>query len=389
MINKIDQHPLIKAYSTSALAWEQQSHEQWRLAAEEFQALKKGQGAVPELAAAYSFCEGQAARKQELYEQAATRYLQAGEQLPDWPLVPEALADVFRRLGRRADAEAHLNRALKLAGGLLHARLLYAELLCERNNYKAAEDVLKLGLKHHPEEPAFHCLLGHIALSDRRLEAAERSYRRALTLAPDYADAYTGLSSLMILQQRYADAHDQVKMALKINQRATAAIINLGILHYLLDQPLEAETQFERAVRFEPRNAQNYFRLATFYWQQNERTVAERYLRLAINCESFRSEYHSALGLLLFLTDRVDEAERHYHQALLLNPEDIFALQGLGALALLRGENSKAETLLARAETLLLTSRRYLTSKISSNLHPMLRSTSSSSNPESYEPNER
>ncbi|KAF0247422.1 MAG: hypothetical protein FD167_3175, partial [bacterium] len=178
MFNEINQHSLIKMYRSKALAWSQQTYEQWRLAGEEFAQLRLRHGELPALIAAQAFCEGQAARKQEFYEQAVSYYQKAAKVLPEWPLTPEALGDVYRYLGKRAEAEQQLGHALKLDGTLIHARLVYAAMLCERNNYKAAEDVLKLGLKNSTGEIAFHCFLGHIALSDRRLSSAERRYQR-------------------------------------------------------------------------------------------------------------------------------------------------------------------------------------------------------------------
>src|SRR5205814_6587831 len=138
---------------------------------------------------------------------------------------------------------------------LIHARLLFADLLCERNNYRAAEDTLRLGIKYHPSDVGFHCFLGHIALSDRRLDEAERNYQRALTLAHDCAAAYTGLSSIRMLEDRYNDAIDQIKLALRYDGRASSALINLGIIHYAFNRREEAVEAFDRAIGIAPRAA--------------------------------------------------------------------------------------------------------------------------------------
>src|SRR5437867_174166 len=147
MFNAIEQHPLIKSYLSSAVAWEEQTHEQWRLAAEEFKALRRRQGDSRELSAVELFCDGQASRKIEFYDQAAKSFTKASELLPHWPLPLEGLAATYRRLGRRSEAEEILNRALKIDITLIQSRLLFADLLCERNNYRAAEDTLRLGIK--------------------------------------------------------------------------------------------------------------------------------------------------------------------------------------------------------------------------------------------------
>ncbi|MEW6731377.1 MAG: tetratricopeptide repeat protein [Acidobacteriota bacterium] len=374
MNSAINQHPLIRAYISSSAAWKQQTYEQWHLAAGEFEVFYHQQGGGRELAAAQAFCAAQAARKMELYEQAVKSYQEASELLPDWPLVPEALAAAYYHLGRYSEATEQISSALKLDSTLIQARLTYAEILCVRNNYRAAEDVLTLGLKHHPGDLGLHCFLGHIALSDRCLDAAERHYQHALTLSPEYSDAHTGMSSVRLLQQRYEDALDHIKLALDQNQRDSAALINRGFIYYTYNQPTEAEADFERAIRFAPRAAQNYFRLATFYWQRQDLNKAERYLRLAINCESYRSHYHSVFALLLMEKGQMAYAEQYFHQALLLNPEDIIALHGLAVLALISEDPQSSEQFLTRAAPLLTGGKRTLLTKLAARLHPKLRS---------------
>lgn len=375
MFKEINQHSLIKAYSTKATAWSQQSYEQWRLATEEFTLLRSRHNEMPELIAAQAFCEGQAARKQEFYEQAVSYYKKAAQTLPDWPLVPEALGETYRYLGNRAEAEKELNRALKLDGKLLHARLTYAAMLCERNNYKAAEDVLKLGLKLNPSEVAFHCFLGHIALSDKRLGSAERRYKRALTLEDSCAEAYTGLSSVRMLEKRYDDALDYLRLALNYDQRSSAALINRGIIRCIKNQPIEGEADFDRVVRIAPRVAHNYFRIGNFYWQHYQNlSLAERYFRLAINCESYRSDYHTMMGILYLQQNNLMDAERYLRQAIILNPDDILALHGLGILAIIGSDSASANKCLSHATSLLFTSRRYLVAKLASQLNPKLKS---------------
>jgi tetratricopeptide (TPR) repeat protein len=371
MFKSIDHHPLIRAYRDEAGAWEKQTYDEWRLAAEDFESLLDRANSR-EMAAGKVFCAGQAARKMEFYEQAARYYYEAGELLPDWPLPLEGLAAAYQQLGRRVEAESCLNRALKLDGSLIQARLLFADIFCDRNNYKAAEDVLQLGLKFHPSDIGFHCFLGHIALSDRRLDIAALYYERALTLSPQCTEAYTGLSSIRIIEQKYEDALDQIKLALKYNERATGALINRGIIQYTYNQIAEAEATFDYAVSLAPRVSKNYFRLATFYWKQNNILKAERYLRLAINCESYRSHYHSALALLLLRDGKLNEAEQYYRQALLLNSEDVMALHGLSTLALISQDQQSARILITRANSLLAAGKRSLAKKLLERLHPKL-----------------
>jgi Flp pilus assembly protein TadD len=372
MFNVIEQHHLIKDYRRSSLAWDEQTQSQWQLASEEFANLRQ-QAESREYAAAQAFCAGQAARKIELFEQAIQYFQEALELIPDWPLALEALAAAYRRFGKRSEVENCLSKALKLDSGLTHARMLFADLLCERYNYQAAEDVLQLALKANPNDLGIHLLLGHIALSDRRLKDAEKRYQNTLTLSPNSADAYAGLSSVRMLEERYNDALDYINIALKSNKNCINALLNKGIVLYTFNQPQEAEEVFNSVVMLAPRASQIYFRLAVFYWKQGNPMKAERYLMLAINSESYRAHFHSAFGLFLLQQNRVGEADVHFRQALLLNPNDIIGLHGVGMLAILNDEKQIAADMINRAGAILSTSKRYLMQRLASRLHPKLK----------------
>jgi Flp pilus assembly protein TadD len=79
------------------------------------------------------------------------------------------------------------------------------------------------------------------------------------------------------------------------------------------------------------------------------------------------------MGMLYLEQNNLMDAEKYYRQAIILNPDDILALHGLGVLAIIGSDTVAANKYLSHATTLLFTSRRYLVAKLASQLHPKLK----------------
>ncbi|MBL8150884.1 MAG: tetratricopeptide repeat protein [Blastocatellia bacterium] len=371
MFKHIEEHSVIRAYRSDSAAWQRQTYSIWVEATDYFAHQRKSKESNM-LAAGQSFCMGQASRKQEFYDQAVRSFQMALDFLPDWPLAIEALALTYHTTGRRKETQEYLSKALRLDAELIHSRIAFAELFCEKHNYKAAEDVLKLALRYQPSDAGIYWRLGHIALSDLRLKEAFEAYEQAIRVNPFCTEAFIGKSCVRLMEQDYNSALDFIKLALKHDDTSSEAYINLAIIYHNANRLVEAEEAFSKAITLAPRSAKNYFRIALFYWNINSKAKAERYLRIALNCDDLRSHYYSALGLLMLEYGRIGEAESCFRQALLINSDDLIALHGLTIISWLDGRGDEAEALKTHAKSILKAGKRSITSEILPRLHPKL-----------------
>ncbi|NCC25274.1 MAG: response regulator [Deltaproteobacteria bacterium] len=128
----------------------------------------------------------------------------------------EALALVFRRLGRIPEAVDALKKAARLhleAADLDEARRLAQELdlitpdsgeganilgavLRRRGRLSEALETFAQAVKLAPKNAVFHCNLGRAALESRDLTRAEACFQQALALDPDLAEARDMLLAL-------------------------------------------------------------------------------------------------------------------------------------------------------------------------------------------------
>ncbi|NIR62090.1 MAG: tetratricopeptide repeat protein, partial [Gammaproteobacteria bacterium] len=164
----------------------------------------------------------------------------ARAQLDDGRAV-EAEASARRALSTSApDREAYtvLGAALMAQGRLSEARKSYETAVAWRDG---AEARMRLGSLE-------------ASLPEKRLDRAERHYRRALELDPQRSAAHVRLGWLYFAQGRYPEAEDEQRAALAIHAEDGAAHHGLAAAIMQMGRYEEAVACYARAGDLEPRN---------------------------------------------------------------------------------------------------------------------------------------
>ena len=165
--------------------------------------------------------------------------LEAMQQLPPehrWPLAHDALRDPVR-LVRILTAEA--------LAGLAPATISKAE----QADYASASGEYLKSLDWNADDPAAQVNRGNFHTARNEFEAAERSYREALQLDPDFVMAYINLADLFRLTQR--DYEGQILLQQGLSRLPGAADLHhsLGLLQVRLKNTAEALKSLEQAVK--------------------------------------------------------------------------------------------------------------------------------------------
>lgn len=161
--------------------------------------------------------------------------------------------DTSRTMYRHSQARSHASRlailALLIAGFLVYAPSFVAaqtddeaadpvavfngaQDLHEKGDYIGAIELYKKALKIEPHFPEaeYQCGIAQLALA--QLADAERSFRRATELRPDWSLALTSLGSLLVQGDQLAEAERILSKALELepqNSSALAAMIDLRL----------------------------------------------------------------------------------------------------------------------------------------------------------------
>lgn len=140
------------------------------------------------------------------------------------------------------------------------------------------------------------------SLKDRDVKGAEAHLRKAVEIAPHYAEAWNYLGTIAYQTQRYPMAEQMFRRSLKEDENLYEPLVNLGGVLISLERFQEAEGYNRHAVLQQPNDA------------------------LA----------HSQLGLNLLGLEKLDEAEKHLRKAIELDPAHFSHPQLLLAEVLLR-----------------------------------------------------
>ena len=114
-----------------------------------------------------------------------------------------------------------------------------------------------------------------------RLGEAEKEYREAIEINPDYAEAHYNLGILLKNLERNEEAEEEYRETLRIQPDYAEAHYNLGILLYNLKRNEEAEEEYREALRIQPDFAGAHGNLGILFSKTGKKEEAKKELENA------------------------------------------------------------------------------------------------------------
>jgi tetratricopeptide (TPR) repeat protein len=195
------------------------------------------------------------------------------------------LRDSLRRLAEREE----VRRAPKESEGLLGE-------MSEAWNQLLG---VVIGPGHHQQRLQRYLQDGTTMAATGRRDAAIKSFKRALVLNPDHAEANARIGKLLLEAQRYP----------------------------------EAEAHLQRAVTYRPRDFDLHVSLGELYYHLGENQLSQQAFGQAMILNSRHSDPHAWLGILAYEENRMPEAARSLEHAVALDPANAVARFYLAQLA--------------------------------------------------------
>lgn len=234
-------------------------------------------------------------------------------QTAQWREAERLYQDVLAAAPNHIDA-LHLLGLLELQNGRAQAATLRIG--------AAIAAIEAAGLAPAPAHAALQLNLGNAWQAAGQPTSAIASYRRALTLDPTCADAYSNMGNVLLEQYDYDAAIESYQAALRLRPSFSEALFNLGNAHAALGQSDVAIWHYREALRTRPVYPEALNNLANVLQAAGRFEEALVSSELAVQVVPGSARLRANLGTTLRSLGRLDEAIESYNQALALDPHD-------------------------------------------------------------------
>lgn len=178
---------------------------------------------------------------------------------------------------------------------------------------QAKEAYLAL-LRAEPDNADAWHLLGVIALQLGEAQAAVPLIARAIELDPKQAAYFNNLANALFELHKLEDAEAVYRSAIELQPDYAEAIYNLGNTLQILERYDEAQTCYERAVALNPSYADAMYSAARLRQTRGDYSAAAAWYAQILDVDPGYRDAHFHLGRLLFLEQRLHQAQHHYEQ---------------------------------------------------------------------------
>jgi Tfp pilus assembly protein PilF len=173
-------------------------------------------------------------------------------------------------------------------------------------------------------------LLGNAYAETGDMDAAARSFRTTLQIAPDFEQAHNQLGWVLVQQKKFAEAEAQFGEILRLNPYSANAHKHLGDVLVREGKYAEAEAEYSNALMIKPDDAVINQALAIASLKaESEKKLANLYNALKILPTP---ETHTQIAVILAIKGEFQDAIEHYNEALRLRPDSPDVLNNLAWL---------------------------------------------------------
>lgn len=189
-------------------------------------------------------------------------------------------------------------------------------------DYGQALTLLTQAEAKRPNDPVIQYDLG-LAYDERGMASEALVHlQNALTLKPDYSDAYNALGRYYARQNQLDSAQEAFEKALSnpFYSSPHLALFNLGLVHEKKGNREEALKQYEEAVRLQPAYGIAYFRIAQNTEELGREDDARRAYGKAIQYSPEMTEAHFRYGVLSYNAGEWEPAQYSLNRVVKLEP---------------------------------------------------------------------
>jgi tetratricopeptide (TPR) repeat protein len=251
--------------------------------------------------------------------------------------------------------EQRLAKALPFAGVTSVSEfqrnyLSYGSVLFQRGYLDQAEASFQHALQDDPSSAEAWYGLGSVYLQQQRAPQARESFERVTKLSGTYPDtlpnAWNNLGLLATREGRTAEAIPYFQEALRVSPDHLIALVNLGNAYRQQKDWESARKTLEHAVEVGPADPEANYSLGMVCAQLADTDRAYTYLRRALTLRPAYPEALNNLGILYLRTRRREEAVRSFEECIRVAPSFDQSYLNLARVYALEEQPGKARAVL-------------------------------------------
>jgi tetratricopeptide (TPR) repeat protein len=228
--------------------------------------------------------------------------------------------------------------------------LSFGSVFYERGYYDQAEEFFRQALRDDSSSAEAFYGIGSVCLQQQKTKQARENFERALKLDPAYPGTLPNAwNNLGILAAREGDTGRAIadfQRALEIDPSHSIALLNLGNAYRQKKDWATAKTTLERAVALNPEDPEGNYSLGMVYAQLNDTDRAHEYLTKALTLRPVYPEALNNLGILYLRTSRTQEAIHSFQESVRLAPAYDQSYLNLAKVYEIEGDRDKARAVL-------------------------------------------
>jgi tetratricopeptide (TPR) repeat protein len=205
---------------------------------------------------------------------------------------------------------------------------LLAQRLKGNGDPKAAADLLRTALVHHPADFWLNIHLTFV-IDDPGEKAG--CYRAALAIRPDSAPVHNSLGAILQVKKDWKGAMACYQKAVELDPKYALAHSNLGTILRELGDLDGAVACHRKALALDPTFAGAHINLGNALFAGKDMKGAIACYKKALECDDTLAGAHYNLGRALYVTKDLDGAIPCFKKALEINPNHAPAHYNLGA----------------------------------------------------------
>ena len=253
-------------------------------------------------------------------------------------LIKDAKGDKRQAIDEFETALAKQPSAVEPLSGIVKAYL-------SMEDVDAAAERLSRAKQDLPESPVVRNLLGEVNVVRNDYDSAEREFKEAIELSPQFAVPYRNLSRLYVTQEHMSAAIEILEQGLANTDRDTAVVFQLATLYERNGDSDAAIAQYEALLERDPQSipAANNLAMLLVTYRSEDRTAMNRAAKLI---ERLKGEdnpaYLDTVGLVNYKHGKLDDAIVAFEQAVEVAPEARLLRYRLGKALYDKGQLDQA-----------------------------------------------